>query len=169
MSPSFVVRKMNDEDIVAVAHVHASAFTRQTFSKEWIECNFKAFPKTQFFVAELEGDVAGFIYWSEKSGFRKEAVVELEQIAVHPNCQCKGIGTALIERSLPMVAEQIGKRGATVKHILVNTRTDNRAQKIYARTLGATPVAVIPAVFSADEVYMVARDVKISMPMPDQN
>ncbi len=47
-----VIRRMTEQDIEQAAQVHASAFPRQTFSKEWIECGFRAFPKIQFFVAE---------------------------------------------------------------------------------------------------------------------
>lgn len=155
------VRRMKEEDIVRAAEVHAAAFPRQTHSKEWLECVSRSFPKSQCFVAEREGEIVGIIFWTEKSGFRKEAFVELEQIAVHPDFQRQGIGTQLIQKSLPVVARKISERGAQLKNILVNTRSDNEAQELYKKTLGAQPVAVVSGIFTADEVYMVARDVLI--------
>jgi len=152
------VRRMKESDLAAAAAVHAAAFPRQGHSLKWLECSLGAFPKTQCFVAEREGRIVGVALWTEKSGFRAEAVLELEQIAVQPEEQGKGIGTALIVESLPAVESTIKGRGARLKHILVNTRTDNHAQRLYARLLGAKVEAVIPCLFSGDEAYMVARD-----------
>jgi ribosomal protein S18 acetylase RimI-like enzyme len=42
---------------------------------------------------------------------------------------------------------------------LVSTRTDNQAQKLYRKVLGAEVEATIKNLYSADEVYMVARHV----------
>jgi ribosomal protein S18 acetylase RimI-like enzyme len=155
------IRRMREEDISAAAEVHAAAFPRQTFSKEWLDCVFRSFPKSQCFVAETEGKIVGVIFWTEKSGFRKEAFVELEQIAVSPHLQGRGIGTQLIEKSLPEVAYKISERGAQLKNIIVNTRSDNAAQELYKKTLGAEPVARVSGIFTADEVYMIAKDVQI--------
>ncbi len=47
------IRRMEEKDIEAAALVHAAAFPRQTFSKDWVTCGFKAFPKIQYFVACL--------------------------------------------------------------------------------------------------------------------
>lgn len=155
------IRRMIEQDIDKAAQVHAAAFPRQTFSKEWVQCAFRAFPKSQFFVAELSGEIVGVAFWTEKSGFRKEAIVELEQIAVLPALHGKGIGTSLIQRSLPSVAAQIAERGARLKHLLVNTRADNYAQQLYRKTMGALPAATISGMFPVDEVYMIAKDVDV--------
>jgi ribosomal protein S18 acetylase RimI-like enzyme len=153
------IRRMTEEDLDGAARVHSLAFVRQRESRAWIECNFRAYPRMQYFVAEVEGRVVGLIHWSQKSGFRLEAVLELEQLAVDPACQGQGIGRRLIQETLPLVKAQLAERGARLKHILVNTRADNYAQKLYRDTLGAEVEATIPALFSGDEVYMVARNV----------
>lgn len=155
------IRRMTEQDIEAAAQVHAAAFPRQTFSKEWVECGFRAFPKIQFFVVEHQAEIVGVAFWTEKSGFRKEAIVELEQIAVSPSLQGQGIGTALIQQSLPAVAGKIAERGACLKHLLVNTRADNYAQQLYKKAMGAVPAATISGMFPVDEVYMIAKDVDV--------
>ncbi|AKS23508.1 MAG: putative acetyltransferase [Leptospirillum sp. Group II 'C75'] len=99
--------------------------------------------------------ILGYCVWTEKSGFRKEAVLELEQVAIEEISRGKGIGRSLIEQSLEMVKECLSDRGSCLKAVLVSTRTDNPAQKIYAHSLGAEPIAVIPGLHSADEVLMV--------------
>ncbi len=49
-------------------------------------------------------------------------------------------------------------RGARIKNIVVTTRTDNHAQRLYRKALRAAPEAVIKDLYSADEVIMVARN-----------
>jgi len=148
-------------DLKAVAHVHGQAFPRQLHSESWIECNFKAFPKVQIFVAEVNEEIIGMIYWTEKSGFRQEAVLDLEQLAVLPQKQGLGVGTQLIVRSLPMVAKQIERRGASLRHLLVNTRIDNSARRIYEKTMAVKEVATISGMFTADEVFLAALNVTV--------
>ncbi len=88
------------QDLLGVARVHKETFARQILSEEWIICNFRAYPRIRLFVAEYEGNIVGYIQWIEKSGFRKEAVLELEQIGVLPSRQKSGIGSSLILDSL---------------------------------------------------------------------
>ena len=153
-----VVREMTEADIAAAAAIHQAAFNRQLDSAAWVTCNFKAYPRILYFVAELNGAVVGFIEWIQKSGFRKEVVLELEQLAVRPDAQGQGVGTALIQESLGQVALMLKRRGACIKNIVVTTRTDNHAQRLYRKALGAAPEAVIKDLYSADEVIMVARN-----------
>jgi ribosomal protein S18 acetylase RimI-like enzyme len=96
--------------------------------------------------------------WIQKSGFRKEVVLEIEQLGVSPDYQGQGVGTALIKKSIEFVHRRLKRQGARIKNILVTTRTDNHAQRLYRKVLGAAPEAVIQDLYSADEVIMVARN-----------
>lgn len=151
------IRSMTHFDIKSVSVVHQDAFQRQQHSLEWILCNFSAFPRMQYYVAELNNDIVGFIHWTQKSGFRTEVVLELEQIAVKPQYQSKGIGKKLIQSSIPMVANHLAGYGATIKHFLVSTRTDNNAQKLYRETLNITKSVVISDLYSSDEIFLVGQ------------
>ncbi len=153
------VRQMMAHDIQPVAEVHKAAFVRQTMSRDWIQCNFNAYPRMQLFVAEEDGAIVGYIQWTQKSGFRTTVVLEMEQLAVHPDFQSRGIGRQLITESLPLVRAQLAKRGATLKHIIVTTRADNYAQKLYQKTLGVETEATITDLYSADEVFMIRRNI----------
>ena len=150
---------MQKDDLNETSIVHKTAFTRQRLSLEWLECNLNAFPRFLSFVAEIEGSIVGYITWSQKSGFRPEAILELEQIAVLPRYHNQGIGKKLIENSLPLVRKQLNQQSSKLKHIIVTTRADNHAQKLYKSTLGAEVEAIISNLYSADEVFMVARNV----------
>lgn len=154
------IREMNADDLVAAAAVHAAAFPRQLDSAAWIECNFRAHPRILCFVAELDGAVVGYVEWIQKSGFRTEVVLELEQLAVRPECRGRGIGSALIRESLVRARDELKRRNARIKSVLVTTRTDNRARRLYQKVLGAEPRAVIDGLYSADEVILVAEEVE---------
>ena len=87
-------------------------------------------------------------------------MLELEQLAVHPDARGKGVARQLIRESLPMVKTKLEERDAVIKHVLISTRTDNFAQKLYKETLGAEPEYIIKNLYSADEVFMIARNIK---------
>ncbi len=154
-----LVRRYLPSDLDTVASVHEFTFPRQQRSREWIECNARAFPRIQLFVAELRGHVVGFAMWTQKAGFRSEAVVELEQLGVIPQYQRRGIGEALLRESLTALALHLAERHAVVKSVMVTTRADNQAQRLYQRVLGADVTATVADLYSADEVVMIARDV----------
>lgn len=151
------IREMNEGDVRQVAAIHEEAFVRQLDSREWIAANFAASPRTRFFVAEREGEVVGYLLWMHKSGFRREAVLDLEQIAVSEAHRGEGVGTALIEESLAEMKAWLSSRGRTLKSVLISTRTDNTAQRLYRRVLNAETAAVIRNLYSYDEVLMVAE------------
>ena len=153
-----IIREMVEEDISSVANVHRQAFRRQRDSEEWITCNFRAAPRMQYYVAVHDSTIVGYVHWTQKSGFRQEAVLELEQIAVSPEVQGRGIGHRLIEESLPLIRERLDERGARLKAIIVTTRADNYAQRLYRDTLGAEVEYTIKDLYSADEVIMIARN-----------
>jgi len=151
---------MHEEDIHAVAKVHAKQFARQKDSVRWISCNFAAYPRIMMFVARDETDkIIGYIQWIQKSGFRQESVIELEQIAVHEKHQSKGIGTLLIKKSLEYIKDYLADSNSILKAVLVSTRTDNSAKSLYEKVLKVQEVAVIKDLYSHDEVIMLAKGV----------
>lgn len=88
-------------------------------------------------------------------------MLELEQLAVEPSYQGQGIGRQLLTDSLPLVKEQLCNQGSTLKHILITTRADNRAQNLYRQALGAEVEATLSDLYSADEVIMIARHIDV--------
>jgi ribosomal protein S18 acetylase RimI-like enzyme len=126
-------------------------------AKKWVGCNFFAFPRMQYFIAKKNGQIAGYILWMEKGGFRKESILELEQIAVKKNFQGQGIGTNLIKGSLSEIKKYLKKRKSELKLIEVTTGTENIAQNLYRKTLGAEPECTIKNFFRGDEVVMITR------------
>jgi len=155
------IRLMKKADLSDVSNIHQTAFIRQKNSFEWLQCNLNASPRFLNFIAESNDQIVGYIIWSQKSGFRAEAVVELEQLAVLADLQGQGIGRKLIKGSLSLVKEHLMLNGSKLKHILVTTRADNHAQQLYKSTLNAKVETIISNLYSADEVLMIARNVSV--------
>lgn len=154
------VKPATKKDIAKIAVIASQCFSgvkdlKQ--AKQWTLCNFLAFPRMQYFLAQEKGEVLGYILWVEKGGFRKEAVFELEQIAVAQMARGRGVATFLIEKSLAEIIKYLKKRGARLKLVEVTTGVENQAQRLYQKTLDATPAAVIKNFFRGDELIMIAR------------
>jgi ribosomal protein S18 acetylase RimI-like enzyme len=148
---------MHQEDVEIVSKIHLQQFPRQCNSLAWVSSNFAAFPRIMLFVARDDKDrVIGYVQWIQKSGFRKQAVIELEQIAVLSSCQGKGIGTQLIEESLKQIRVYLEDSNSKLKAILVSTRSDNKAKSLYEKVLRAKEIVVIKELYSSDEVLMLA-------------
>lgn len=152
------VRPMHLSDLDAAAAVHAAAFVRQQDSRLWLQCCLNASPRSLCYIAEQDGKCIGYLIWMQKSGFRPEVVLELEQIAIDPKRQNCGHARQLIRDSLQDVRQQLQARHSRLKHVIVTTRADNHAQQLYASELGASIEARLENLYSADEVIMVARD-----------
>jgi ribosomal protein S18 acetylase RimI-like enzyme len=154
------IKRMEREQIDKVADVASDCFTGLKDlekAKKWIECNFNAFPRMQYFVVQKGEEILGYILWVEKGGFREEAVVELEQIGVHSKYRGKGIGTKLVKESFKELKKFLEERGSKLKLVEVTTGASNKAQRLYEKTLGAKPECVIKDFFGEDEVIMIAR------------
>lgn len=154
------IKRANKEDvkeISAIASENFSGLKETENAKKWVECNFLAFPRAQYFIAINNGKILGYILWLEKGGFRKESVFELEQIAVGKDFQGQGAGTQLIEKSLLEIKSYLEKRGSKLKAVEVTTGTENKAQSLYKKTLGAEVECIVKNLFRGDEVIMVAR------------
>nr|WP_087024269.1 GNAT family N-acetyltransferase [Thaumasiovibrio subtropicus] len=149
---------MTEQDIPAVAEIHAINFPRQHHSERWIQCAYQAKPRAIPMVFERDHQVLGFAIWMQKAGFRKEAVVELELFAVTPTAQGQGIGRSMLKEALPLLRHALAEMGASLKHILITTRNDNHAKALYQSALGAEEEAIITNLYSADEVLLIARN-----------
>jgi hypothetical protein len=140
-----------------MAAIHRDAFPRQMESETWVCATLAAEPRVLTYVVVQGGAIAGYIFWAQKSGIRSNAVVELDQIAICAELRVKGLGELLIRESLSCVTEDLAASGQTVKSIMVSTRADSQAQRLYAKALGVQVVAEIKDLYSATEVFMLAE------------
>ena len=156
------VQLLKKEDISQVAKIANQCFRGYgSFhgARKWITCNFSAFPRAQYFLAKEKGKIIGYILWLEKGGFRKEAVWELEQIAVSPEFQGRGAATELILQSLAQIKKSLQRRASKLKLVEITTGL-HQAPRLYQKTLGAKKEAIIKDFFRGDEMIMIARNLE---------
>ncbi len=117
--PGFRIRRMREPDLPRVRVIEDACF-----STPWKEATFRGLMKrtdTDLFVAELDGDVAGYAAcWTviDQS--------ELGNVAVSPLARGLGMGGALVDT----VVERVKERGA--HEVFLEVRESNRvAQDIY--------------------------------------
>lgn len=151
------VRFAVPEDTPAIAEIHKSSFPRQRDSRNWVASTIAAAPRLMACVLTRSEIIIGYIFWAQKAGIRPSAVLELEQIAVAPGFRNQGFGGTLIRDSLALVTSALKQNEQSVSRILVSTRADNAAQKLYTTILGASVEAELSGLYSGNEVFMVAR------------
>lgn len=153
------IRRMQQDDLVAAAKIHKNAFARQRNSFHWLACNLVAYPRIISYVIICEDQCIGYCIWTQKSGFRPEVVIELEQIAVTPAFRGRGIAAQLLTESLEDVRGVLAMHRSVLKHIVITTGAAISAQRLYASVLGAKVEARLSDIYSdEDDVIMVARD-----------
>lgn len=164
------VKPMERDDIDDVVRIYLSSFRgmrSEDIVRYWFECNMRAYPRMQYFVALYRGRVVGYILWVEKGGFREDSVWELEQIAVDPEFRRLGVGRRLIEDSISYIRTYLEKRQprSRLKLILVSSGSSNEAaRRLYENVLGAREEAVIRDLYRGDEVVYVARYYTLEKP-----
>lgn len=160
LSSMFKIKPATKKDLVAIAKInlvcfHGCANLRE--AKKWTLCNFRAFPRFQYFVAKLKNKTIGYILWYFKGGWRKESILELEQIAIHPNYQGRGFGSRLIKESLKQFLKFLKKEKRKLKAVLVTTGTEQKAKKFYEKVLGVKIATKIKKLFRGDEIILIKR------------
>jgi hypothetical protein len=115
--------------------------------------------KDAFCATSLISEIVGYICWEQWGGPNRVDgdTWELKRIAVKKSMQGKHIRHVLILDSLERIKERILARGSWLKNIIIFTGAENKAQRLYADTLGAKVDATIKDLFRGDEVMMIAR------------
>ena len=152
-----LVRRAEESEVSVIAAVHQEAFPRQLGSEDWVRATLAAYPRMLVYVMTLDCQVVGYVFWAQVSGIRRNAIIELDQVAVLSRLRGQGLGEKLITESLELVKTQLAENSQTIKALLVKTGSKNMAQSLYGRVLGVKVVAEIEGLFSMPEVIMVAQ------------
>ena len=94
------------------------------------------------FVAELAGEVAGFVWCVERGAFARSGYIPL--IGVHPDTTGQGVGGALMDRAETFLSQ------SSPDIFLLTSDFNQSAQRFYRRRgyrqVGALPDYVLPGV-----------------------
>lgn len=87
MNENITVRRAAEGDLQKISLINSVVFLgdrdRLDSALEWANCWFRAFPMYQYFVIEVDGEVAGYAGWQVHGGFhRAEPAIELEQLGI---------------------------------------------------------------------------------------
>ncbi|MEM0365028.1 MAG: GNAT family N-acetyltransferase [Candidatus Nitrosocaldus sp.] len=155
------IRAMVEQDIPSVARIYLENFKGMKSYDDvvrWMVMKHRSKPVCMYYIAMLGEEHVGYILWTEHGGFRSNAVLELEQIAVAKRYQGRGIGGMLVVESLKDVCRYLHERGSELKLVIVTTSNSNtNAKRFYGKVLNAKEEAVLHDIYGSDELIMVAR------------
>ncbi|MBS4012840.1 MAG: GNAT family N-acetyltransferase [Bacteroidetes bacterium] len=152
-----LAEKKNLKDIAKINLLCFQGSNNLEEAQKWVFCNFQAWPRFYYFIIKKNNKVIGYILWYFKGGWRKESVLELEQIAIDPKYQGNGFGSKLIRESLNQLRKILKNEKKKLKAIIVTTGTKQKAKKIYEKVLKAKPEAKIKNLFRGDEIILISR------------
>ena len=118
------LRRIKPADLPAVAEVDFSAF--ELIWRNSLPVLEKAYPQAEWAtLAEMDGQVIGY-----QLSTRNSLGLHLARLAVRPELQGKGIGSALVSDLIQQAAR------AGIPHLTVNTQSDNAASLALYQRLG---------------------------------
>jgi len=148
------IKQANKSHIDGISKVYSICFPREVKHDMWITSCFNSYPKSVYYVFMDNSDTQGYILWSVRNGFRAKAIIELEQLGVHPEQAGQGIGRKLISESFKLFKSHIAGLGLDVGSIMVTTSEGNYAEKLYESTLGVTRNGMIEGYGSGNELVL---------------
>jgi len=152
-----LIRQADAADVKPIALVYTECFPRERDHELWIQSSYQAFPRSAYYVLEQQGNIIGYILWCVKNGFRQKAIVELEQLAIHPDFSGQGLGRKLIEQSVVLFEAHVNSLGCEIGSYIVTTSEGNFAEKLYKSTLGVSRAAMISDYGSGNELILYNR------------
>lgn len=141
----YIVRRATGNDLPGIAAINTAVFLgdrdRAESALEWASCWFRAFPLYQYFVIELDGELAGYTGWQVHGGFhRAEPAIELDQIGIDRKHQGHKLAPYLMRECMRELVEWMQKKNDRIEsHItfVVWGYTFNfNAMSVYARQFG---------------------------------
>lgn len=106
---NYSVRSANSGDVDEIADIHRETFPRQRDSEVWIRATLAAWPRMLVYVLTSERETVGYIFWTQKSGIRPSAIIELDQVAIREVIRGQGLGELMIRESLALVRGELKK------------------------------------------------------------
>ena len=158
-----MIRRATEKDIQKIADINRHSFSGNKpagLAEKWIEAHFGHGDQYQYFVFEEDGKIAGYISWEVKGGFaRKVPVMELEQLAVHPDFRGAGVGKKLTLETFEIVKKWIRETRpeAEMMRIFVWVKKENEPAKTLYSQVCNLGEKFERNIFDCDEVMLVGE------------
>lgn len=115
-----ILRRAEERDLAAIARINSTVFLgdrdREEGAQEWVSSMAMAHPIYHYFVAEMDGVVAGYAGWQMHGGFhRAEPVIELDQIGIDPAHQGKQLAPQLTRHGMSELASWVKKKNDRIE------------------------------------------------------
>ncbi|AEH38007.1 ribosomal protein S18-alanine N-acetyltransferase [Halopiger xanaduensis] len=138
---AFAIRPAERADLLAVVRIENASF-----AQPWPYDAFERFLGEPGFLVATKGDteVVGYVISDVSSTYGRE-LGHIKDVAVHPEHRGDGVGSALLSRSIAVLAS----RGADSIKLEVR-RTNDGAKRLY-REFGFEPLRRVPDYYEDDE------------------
>ncbi|ADD05172.1 GNAT family acetyltransferase [Natrialba magadii ATCC 43099] len=143
-----VIRPAEQADLLAVVRIE-----NESFSQPWPYDAFDRFlGEPGFLVAVVDAQIAGYIVSDVTTSFGRQ-LGHVKDIAVHPDRRDMGVGSALLSRSIAVLAAH----GAD--SIKLEVRRSNEGAKRLYRQFGFEPIRHVPGYYNngEDAIIMVRQ------------
>lgn len=155
-----MIRVATPLDIAGIATINRLSFSGnkpEGMAEKWVTSHMNQGDAYHYFVDDAEGKIVGYIGWEIKGGFaRVVPVIELEQLAVHPDQRGQGLGKKLIEETFAMMKQWVktAQPEAAKLKVFVLTKKDNTAAQAIYKTICPDPIEHTRNIYGSDEVVM---------------
>jgi ribosomal protein S18 acetylase RimI-like enzyme len=155
-----MIRPATSSDIAGIAGINRLSFSGnkpEGMAEKWVTSHLNQGDAYHYFVDETDGKIVGYIGWEIKGGFaRAVPVIELEQLAVHPDTRGQGLGRKLIEETFVLMKQWVktAQPEATKLKVFVLTKKDNVAAQAIYKTICPDPIEHTRNIYGSDEVVM---------------
>ncbi len=155
-----IIRRATHNDIPAIAAINRASFSGnklEGLAEQWITSHINQGDQYHYFVAEDAGRIVGYIGWELKGGFARDVpVIELEQLAVHPDVRGKGVGGALVNETFVAMKAWLRARlpAATSMRVFVWTKKGNAAAQALYEKICTDGVTTERNIYGSDEVML---------------
>jgi ribosomal protein S18 acetylase RimI-like enzyme len=147
-----IIRKAKDGEIREIAEICRDEIYNE-LSLDWVLDWLKSIthPYLQYFIAEEDGEIVGFIDWTLYDRYGQQVMLEISLMAVKEERQRKGIGTRLVEESLEKIKEFWATQSLRIVMFMVETEDENEAaQKFYNKILKPFHKRFVPDVWEKE-------------------
>jgi len=147
MQSKIRLRKFSPSDLDRVLEIECSSFTVDAYSETGFENLYRKHPG-DFIVAELSGEIIGYIIAYDSGGFG-----DFDTVAVDPRFRRLGVGKLLVHFMLDCF------RRKGLKKAFLEVRATNKVAIAFYQSLGFKTVEAIKGFYGSGDAYRMESEI----------